>query len=208
MLPRVRCWTQSTCSWSGGEPGPNDKSPTARRGKAPQGPISPLSPPARHSQQGCIGEGLLPAIVSQGEIVVGDGLAVRGVVARAELGAVFGGRLRLGDRVYINQGVSIVAQCSIAVGNDVRIGDLACVYDSGFHALEPGTPCRTEPVAIGDNAWISRGAITLPAVTVGQGAVVGAASVVVRDVPAVTLVAGNPATVVRRLRAEPGWRRP
>lgn len=153
-------------------------------------------------------DGAIPAIVPHGDITIGSGLAVRGVVARAELGATLGGRLRIGDRVYVNQGASIVASHSIHIGNDVRIGDFACIYDSDFHPIEPGAPARVESVVIGDNVWICRGAIVLPGVSVGNDAVIGAGSVVVDDVTEGTLVAGNPAKVIRRLRLEPGWRRP
>lgn len=52
---------------------------------------------------------------------------------------------------------------------------------------------------VGDNVWIGNRAIVLPGVTIGDGAVVGAGSVVTRDVPARTVVAGNPARVVREL---------
>jgi acetyltransferase-like isoleucine patch superfamily enzyme len=67
-------------------------------------------------------------------------------------------------------------------------------------AATPSGPAR--PVRIGRNVWIGFDACVLPGVTIGEGAVVGARSVVVADVPASTVVAGNPARVIRRLGEE------
>ena len=73
------------------------------------------------------------------------------------------------------------------------------------HALEQGRPVGRGPVRVGRNAWIARGAVLLPGVTIGEHAVVAANAVVRDDVPARTLVAGNPAAVVRQLEADEGW---
>jgi acetyltransferase-like isoleucine patch superfamily enzyme len=62
-------------------------------------------------------------------------------------------------------------------------------------------------VHIGDNVWIGRSAIILPGVTIGDNAVVAAGAVVTKDVEEATLVAGNPARVVRTLVVDDGWRR-
>lgn len=135
-------------------------------------------------------------------------LALRGMTAPVEIGAVAGGELVIGERVFVNQGASVVAHMSISVGDDCRIGDFAAIYDSDHHPLEQGTETRRAPVVIGRNVWIARGAVVMPGVTIGDHAVVGAGAVVTRDVPPRSLVAGNPARVVREgLRADDGWRR-
>jgi acetyltransferase-like isoleucine patch superfamily enzyme len=152
-------------------------------------------------------EGRLPVVHAGGRARIGR-LALRGFTAPVELGAVEGGELTVGDRVFVNQGASIVASLSIRSGDDVRIGDHVGVYDSDHHPLEQGAPVRRAPVTIGRNAWLARGAIVLPGVTIGEHAVVAAGAVVTDDVPARSLVAGNPARVVRELRADDGWRRP
>jgi len=151
-------------------------------------------------------EGRLPVVHTGGRARIGR-LAVRGFTAPVELGAVDGGELTIGDRVFVNQGASIVASLSITIGDDVRIGDHVGVYDSNHHPIEQGADVRRAPVAIGRNAWLARGAIVLPGVTIGEHAVVAAGAVVTGDVPARTLVAGNPARAVRALRADEGWRR-
>jgi acetyltransferase-like isoleucine patch superfamily enzyme len=152
-------------------------------------------------------EGRLPVVHGGGDVHLGR-LALRGSIAPVEIGALSGGSLRVGDRVFVNQGASLVAALSIEIGDDARIGDFAAVYDSDYHPVEQGAEVRRAPVRIGANAWLGRSAIVLPGVTVGEHAVVAAGAVVTRDVAPRTLVAGNPAKVVRELRADDGWRRP
>lgn len=119
-----------------------------------------------------------------------------------------GGSLTIGERVFVNQGATIVAHVSISIGDDCRIGDYVGIYDTDYHPVEQGAEVRRAPVVIGRNVWLGRGAIVLPGVTIGDHAVVGAGSVITSDVPARTLVAGNPAKPIRELSAEDGWRRP
>jgi acetyltransferase-like isoleucine patch superfamily enzyme len=151
-------------------------------------------------------EGSLPVVHGGGRCLVGR-LSLRGTTARTEIGAVRGGELAIGERVFINQGASIVAHHAISIGDDCRIGDYVAIYDTDHHPIEEGAEVRRAPVRIGTNVWIGRGAIVLPGVTIGAHSVVGAGAVVASDVEERTLVAGNPARPVRTLRASPGWRR-
>lgn len=151
-------------------------------------------------------EGRLPVLITGGDCTLGR-VALRGSIAPIELGAEAGGRLAVGDRVFINQGASLVAAHSITIGDDSRIGDFVAIYDSDHHPLEEGRETRSAAVTVGRNVWIARGAIILPGVTIGDHAVIGAGAVVTDDVPARTLVAGNPARVVRTLEAGDQWKR-
>lgn len=151
-------------------------------------------------------EGRLPVVHGAGRCRLGR-VALRGTISPLEIGAEGGGELTVGDGVFINQGASIVAHQSISVGDDCRIGDFAAIYDTDHHPVEQGTDVRRAPVRVGRNVWIARGATVLPGVTIGDHAVVGAGAVVTEDVPARTLVAGNPARAIRTLQAEDGWRR-
>lgn len=151
-------------------------------------------------------DGQLPVVYSEGNVKLGR-VALRGMIAPVELGATAGGTLAIGDRVFINQGATITATLSIEIGDDTRIGDFAAIYDSDHHPVEQGAEVRRAPVSIGRNVWIARAATVLPGVTIGDHAVVAAGAVVTDDVPARTLVAGNPARVIRTLHAEDGWRR-
>jgi maltose O-acetyltransferase len=100
--------------------------------------------------------------------------------------------------VFLNAGCIVTARQQVTIGNDVAVSYDALVTDSDDHGLEGGRP-RTAPVTIGDGAWIGARAIILPGVTVGRRAVIGAGSIVTRDIPDDSLAAGQPARVLRRL---------
>ncbi len=148
------------------------------------------------------------AVGAGGRIAIGDGLVSFGDPYPARLSAAAGAELTIGDGCLVNYGVEIFAAHAVHIGSDVLIGDLATIYDTDFHPVEPGSPTRIEPVRIEDGAWICRLAIVLPGVTVGAGAIVAAGAVATRDVPPHSIVAGNPAKVVREdLAVRPGWKR-
>jgi maltose O-acetyltransferase len=95
---------------------------------------------------------------------------------------------------------------TITIGDDVQIGPGVQLLTS-THPLEPG-PRRAKweaakPIVIGDNVWLGGGVIVCPGVTIGADTVVGAGSVVVRDLPAGVLAVGSPARVVRHLDDHP-----
>jgi acetyltransferase-like isoleucine patch superfamily enzyme len=152
-------------------------------------------------------EGRLPVLYGNGKVQIGRRFVVGGRVARCEIGAAPHARLKIGERVLINQGTTIVATRSIEVGDDAQIGDFTAVYDSNYHRLDPDHPVQCAPVVIGANVWLGRGVLVLPGSHVGDHTVVAAGSVVRGDLPPCVLAAGNPAQVVRELRIPPGWRR-
>ena len=103
-------------------------------------------------------------------------------------------------------GTTLVAASRIEVGNRVLFGANATVIDTDFHPLEVEQRLRdvnagaTAPIHIEDDVFIGMNAIILKGVRLGAGAIVGAGSVVARDVPPGAVVAGNPATIVRQPR--------
>jgi maltose O-acetyltransferase len=114
----------------------------------------------------------------------------------------YGSNLRIGARSFANFGVVALDVATITIGDDVQIGPNVQLL-TPTHPLEPG-PRRekweaAQPITIGDNAWLGGGVIVLPGVTIGADTVVGAGSVVTRDLPAGVVAVGNPARVVRRL---------
>ena len=127
------------------------------------------------------------------------------------------GQVRVGDRTYIGAS-NIVCHTQVSIGSDVIISWGVTVVDHDSHSVS--WPLRSadveqwrlgrkswehvavRPVNIGDKVWIGFGVSILKGVTIGEGAVVGACSVVSRDVPAYSVVAGNPAQVVRQLSAQ------
>ena len=131
-----------------------------------------------------------------------------------------GGRLTLGNHCYVGPGSRIWAQQLIEIGNRVLIAHLVDIHDTNAHSLnsdlrrqdpinlfERNQPIdfdkvRSRPVTIEDDVWIGFKSSILKGVHIGKGAVIGACSVVRTDVAPYTLVAGNPAVVVRTLRSE------
>jgi acetyltransferase-like isoleucine patch superfamily enzyme len=148
-----------------------------------------------------------PPLLMTGGTINCNRLMLRCVPVPALLGATRGATLTLGQRVFINTGASVVANCAITIGDDCLIGDFVAIFDTDFHQLEPARPVRKAPVRLGANVWVGRSAMILPGVTVGDHAVVAAGSVVTEDVPARTLVAGVPARPIRTLDVPDGWRR-
>ncbi|HEY7684066.1 MAG TPA: acyltransferase [Gemmatimonadales bacterium] len=96
--------------------------------------------------------------------------------------------LRVGDRVSMAPRVTLVTSSH---PNDSRI--------------RPFAPVKRAPIIIEDDVWLGAGVVVLPGVTIGRGAIVGANTVVTRDVPPLTVVAGQPARTVRVLTPPPGW---
>ena len=108
------------------------------------------------------------------------------------------GRLSIGSDVFINSGVRIECHVSVTIGDHVLIGFDSFITDSDFHSVG-GEPVRRAPVVIGPGCWIAAKVTILPGVSVGGCTVVGANSVVTRDLPPRVLAAGNPARVIRTL---------
>jgi acetyltransferase-like isoleucine patch superfamily enzyme len=108
------------------------------------------------------------------------------------------GPIRIGDRCFVNSGSIVVSACEITIGNDVALANEVYVMDSDSHGVE-GRPEKEEPVHIGDGTWVGARAIILPGVTIGRRCLIAAGAVVSRDVPDDTLVAGNPARIIRPL---------
>jgi acetyltransferase-like isoleucine patch superfamily enzyme len=102
-------------------------------------------------------------------------------------------------------GTTLVADERIELGDRVQIGSNVSVVDTDFHPLTPEDRARdfnagtAAPIVIEDKVFVGMDSLILKGVTVGEGSVVGAGSVVSQDVPPRTVVVGNPATVVREL---------
>jgi maltose O-acetyltransferase len=140
-----------------------------------------------------------PSIVNDGTLVIGDRVRLVSTVAMLELVTLPGGLLEIGDNVFINYGSSLVASRRVKVGNDCLIGTHVMVMDCDFHRVEDKAWDTTgEPVVLEDRVWLGNRSIVLKGVTIGHDAVVAAGSVVTRDVPPRTVVAGVPARELRR----------
>ena len=108
----------------------------------------------------------------------------------------YGMNLSFGDRVYFNAGCVVLDTAPVQIGNDAMFGPSVQIY-CAQHAKDPVLRAKgieiALPVTIGENVWVGGNAIIMPGVTIGDRAIIGAGSVVTRDVPADATVVGNPA---------------
>jgi acetyltransferase-like isoleucine patch superfamily enzyme len=146
------------------------------------------------------------------QIVIGANSHIRGEL----MIFAHGGHISIGKWCYVGVGTRIWSGASIDIGNRVLISHSVNIFDNLTHPIraserheqarqifKTGHPrdisLDDKPIKINDDAWIGACAIVMRGVTVGQGGIVAAGAVVTKDVPAYSIVAGNPAVVVREL---------
>jgi acetyltransferase-like isoleucine patch superfamily enzyme len=137
-----------------------------------------------------------------------------------------GGKTTVGDGVFINSGTMVISRSSIEIGNAVTIAWGCVIYDHDSHsasyldrmadqsqqlidfsrgnlvANKDWTNVASKPIKICDHAWLGFDVLVLKGVTIGEGAIIGARSVVTKDIPPWTIAAGNPARVVKEIPLE------
>lgn len=121
---------------------------------------------------------------------------------RPPLQCDYGYQTTIGARTFANFGLILLDVARISIGDDVQIGPNVQLL-TATHPLEPNARRdkweAAEPITIGDNVWLAGGVIVCPGVTIGADTVVGAGSVVTRDLPPRVLAVGSPARVIREL---------
>jgi maltose O-acetyltransferase len=114
----------------------------------------------------------------------------------------YGYNIRVGDGFFANVGCVFLDGAQLSFGANCLLGPGVHVY-AATHPLDAADRAagleRADPVTVGDDVWVGGRAVLTPGVTVGDRAVVAAGSVVADDVPAGTLVGGNPAEPIRQL---------
>jgi maltose O-acetyltransferase len=112
----------------------------------------------------------------------------------------YGHNIRVGENFYANFGVVILDCAPVTIGSNVLLAPNVQIY-AAHHPLDAATRLTTlelaSPITIGDNVWIGGNVIVLPGVAIGDNTVVGAGSVVTKDLPANVIAAGNPCRVLR-----------
>jgi len=132
-----------------------------------------------------------------------------------------GGRLRLGRYCFVGPQSRIWAQSSVVIGDHVLISHLVDIHDTNAHSTDAELRRRdpinlfehdapidwanvvSSPIVIEDDVWLGFKSSVLKGVTIGRGSIVAAGAVVMKDVPPFSLVAGNPARVIRTLERKP-----
>jgi maltose O-acetyltransferase len=113
----------------------------------------------------------------------------------------YGSNIFLGTRVFFNFNCVVLDVCAVRIGDYTLFGPSVQIY-TAMHPLDAELRRRHEfakPVTIGDDVWVGGAAVICPGVTIGSKAVIGAGSVVTRDIPENVFAAGNPCRVIRTL---------
>ena len=142
-------------------------------------------------------------VQANGRLSIGPDVWLRTQHAENQLTVFPGGAIELAAGAFLN-GAMLHAKRLIHVGERSMLGFGSRVFDADLHDLDSETPERIEPVRIGARCWIGANVHVLRGVTIGDDVVVGAGSVVTRDLPSRVLAAGVPARVLREIASREG----
>jgi acetyltransferase-like isoleucine patch superfamily enzyme len=150
----------------------------------------------------------LPYVEGVGKLILGDNVSLSGHV-NLEVGSnknIKDAVLIIGNNVHLNGGCSIMASLRVEIGDNVLLAGGCYIADDDGHPFDPimrrsmpSTIDQIKPIFIEDDVWIGMNAIVTKGVRIGRGAIIGAASVVTKDVPPFTVVGGNPARILKTL---------
>ncbi len=118
----------------------------------------------------------------------------------------YGYNIRAGENFYANTGCVILDEAEVVFGENVLLGPNVSIYTAGHPA---DVEQRNEgleyayPVTVGNNVWIGGNVVVLPGVSIGDDTIIGAGSVVTKNIPAGVIAAGNPCRIIRRIDEKP-----
>ena len=114
----------------------------------------------------------------------------------------YGSHIRVGKNFFANYNCTIIDVAKVIIGNNCQMAPNVAIYTAG-HPVHPDTRNTAyeygKEVRIGDNVWIGGNTVICPGVTIGDCCVIGAGSVVTKDIPSWTIAAGNPCRVIRKI---------
>lgn len=151
---------------------------------------------------------------NRNNIIIGNNVSILGILMSEDKGTI-----TIGDNTTIRGNTRVVAVDSVEIGNYVIISNNVVIVDNNSHPISveerkqmsinlPGTELwkskysKHSPIVIEDSVWIGERAVILKGVHIGRGSIVACDSVVTKDVPSMSIVAGNPARIVKRLEEE------
>ena len=117
----------------------------------------------------------------------------------------YGKFIEIGEGTFINYDCIILDACKVKIGKKVLIGPRTCIYSASHPVYAPVRAAGydvSKPVTIEDNVWLGGNVVVNPGVTIGQDSVIGAGSVVTKDIPSGVIAAGNPCKVIREINDE------
>lgn len=112
------------------------------------------------------------------------------------------GGITIGNRVYIGKNCILASDIGITIGDNTMFAEYVSIIDADHGIEKNGVPIRDQelkpkPVTIGSDVWIGRGCAVLKGISIGEGAVIGANSVVTSDIPPYAIACGAPARIIR-----------
>jgi acetyltransferase-like isoleucine patch superfamily enzyme len=136
-------------------------------------------------------------VENDGSLSLGDHVVLQCRPVPVEIAVAPGARVAIGAETFLNSGVSIGCTTKIVIGARVLVGPYVTINDSHYHGVTDRSERPAgQAVSIGDDVWIGMKSSVLAGVTIGEGAVIGAHSLVNRDVAPFTIVGGVPAKVI------------
>ncbi|KAG6610780.1 Maltose O-acetyltransferase [Phytophthora cinnamomi] len=150
---------------------------------------------------------LMPGQYAEGDAVLSSLLGAKGRDCFIErpFHCDYGYNIRLGDDVYLNVGCVLLDVCPITIGDRVLLAPNVQLYTASHPLCPKKRAAKLEigkPITIEDDAWIGGNVVIVPGVRIGHGAVIGAGSVVTKDVPPMCVYAGNPAKFIKKIEPE------
>lgn len=147
---------------------------------------------------------VLAGVEAQARSVLVDllGSVGEGVYVKPPLSVDYGEHIRIGEGTFVNSNLTALDVAPITIGAQCQIGPNVQLL-TPWHPIDPTTRRAglesASPIVIGDNVWLGGGVIVCPGVTIGEDSVIGAGSVVTRDIPAGVVAVGSPARVLREI---------
>ena len=154
-----------------------------------------------------IGSNVVISALSKDGVIIGDNVTIKDntiIECTAVLRSIADG-MRIGNNVGISQNCFFAARAKIEIGNDVIIGPGVSMFSENHNYKDVGTPIRLQGenrkgIVVEDDVWIGANATVLAGVRIGRHSVIGAGSVVVRDVAPYSVYAGTPAKLIKTIK--------
>jgi len=129
----------------------------------------------------------------------------KNILVEAPFRCDYGWNIEVGENFFANYNLTVLDVGRVVIGDNVQLAPNVSIYTAG-HPLHPDSRNSGYeygiPITIGNSVWIGGNVVILPGVNIGDNAVIGAGSVVTRDIPANSLAAGNPCRVIREITEE------
>lgn len=133
------------------------------------------------------------------------GMIKGNVVITAPFYCDYGSNISIGDNFYTNHNCTILDGAKVTFGDNVFIAP-NCVFSTAGHAIDAEQRAKgleiAKPISVGNNVWFGANVTVLPGVTIGDNTIIGAGSVVNKDIPSDVVAVGNPCKVIRKITEE------